>query len=201
MHPLLNRVLFDGPIGRMAAAQMARGNAAAEAEAVESLAPDPADAVLAVGFGPGVGIGRLLDRVTEGWVGGADPSATMGRLAERRHTAAVRADRVRLARTTAAALPWDDATFDGAVAVHSIQLWDPRGPSIAEVARVLRPGARLVTLTHAFAVRAIARMPSEAWLREMATALRANGFEDVTHGTGRADRGTVVALSARRVEP
>lgn len=198
MHPLLNRVLFDGPIGWLAAAQMARGNAAAEAEAVETLAPGHGDAVLAVGFGPGVGIGRALERVPDGWVAGADPSLAMCRLAARRHRDEVLAGRVRLVRTTADALPWPDATFDGAMAVHSIQLWEPRAASLAEVARVLRPGARLVTLTHAFAVRAVARVPVEVWVEELTSGVRAAGFDAVAHGRGRADGGRVVAVSGRR---
>jgi ubiquinone/menaquinone biosynthesis C-methylase UbiE len=56
---------------------------------------------------------------------------------------------VEIVQTEAGDLPWPDATFDGAVAVNSIQLWEPWEPAVAEVARVVKPGGRLShLLTH-----------------------------------------------------
>jgi hypothetical protein len=46
-------------------------------------------------------------------------------------------------------LPAPNGAFHGAIAVNSIQLWEPLDDSIGEVARTLRPGGRLVALTHA----------------------------------------------------
>ena len=42
------------------------------------------------------------------------------------------------------ALPWPDATFDGAFTVHTIYFWVEPAPHLAELRRVLRPGGRLV---------------------------------------------------------
>ena len=70
--------LFDGPAGALAAKVMARANRAAEAEAVERLGSSVADTVLAIGFGPGVGVALLAARLTSGTVVGVDPSAAMG---------------------------------------------------------------------------------------------------------------------------
>lgn len=176
-------LLFDGPLGLVTGRIMARKNAPAEREAIDELAPGPTDSVLLIGFGPGVGIADLLTRMPAGQVGGVDPSWAMNLLA-RRHA---RDPRVRLERTTAARLPWPDDSFDGATAVNSIQMWSPLADSVAEVARVLRPGARLVTITHDW----VMRDPSPA-----ERALTEHGFTDVVRRAARADEGRATMLVA-----
>src|SRR5262245_34900076 len=95
--------------------------------------------------------------------------------------------RVRLERTTAARLPWPDDSFDGATAVNSIMLWKPLDASVAEVARVLRPGGRLVTITHDWALRD----PSA-----IENALTSNGFAEVTRRSAQAEQGRTTLLVA-----
>jgi SAM-dependent methyltransferase len=192
--------LFDGPAGPLVARIMAIGNRDMEAEAVTELSAEPSDAVLAIGFGPGVGIGMLLPHVPHGWVGGVDPSGAMVRAARRRNRVAVDAGRLRLERTTADEIPWRDRTFDGAIAVNSLQLWDPMDASAAEVARVLKPGAPLVTITHDWALRRHA--PSvEVWLQTKTAALEGAGFEACRSWVGKAASGGTVTLVARRGSP
>jgi len=189
--------LFDGPAGALVARIMAIGNRDIEAEAVTELSPDPSDAVLTIGFGPGVGIGMLLPHVPQGWVGGVDPSWAMVRAARRRNRGAFDAGRLRLEQTTAAAIPWRDRTFDGAIAVNSIQLWDPMHASATEVARVLQPRAPLVTITHDWALRRHA--PSvEEWLDTTTVTLEGAGFEGCRSWAGKAGSGGTVTLVARR---
>ena len=188
---------FDGWLGWIAARVMARGNADMEAQAIERLAPAPDHAVLELGFGPGVGIALLDARVPGGRVAGVDPSGEMLRVAERRNREAIRAQRVELVRAAASALPWPDASFDGAIAVNCAQLWDPFVDSAREIARVLRPGAQLVTLTHAWAARRHA--PSEAaWLAYARAGLAAAGFTAVQDWRGRARTGATLGLAAER---
>lgn len=94
---------------------------------------------------------------------------------------------MRLERSTAERLPWPDDHFDGATTVNSIQLWDPPAASAAEVARVLRPGARLVTVTHDWVLKDV---------EALATTLTDNGFADVRHHKARADEGRATVLFA-----
>jgi ubiquinone/menaquinone biosynthesis C-methylase UbiE len=189
--------LFDGPAGAVAAKVMAIGNRDMEAEAVAELAPDDSDAVLVIGFGPGVGIRMLLPHLPQGWIGGIDPSGAMVREARRRNRAAFDEGRLRLEQTTAAAIPWGDASFDGAIAVNSVQLWDPLDASAAEVARVLRPGAPLVTITHDWALRKHAGSVEE-WLETVTASFEGAGFEGCRSWTGKAASGGSVTLVARR---
>lgn len=50
--------------------------------------------------------------------------------------------RVLLTQARAQGLPWPHGTFAGVVAVNSVQLWEPLGRSVGEVARVLAVVAR-----------------------------------------------------------
>ncbi len=175
---------------------MARLNRDMEDTAVAELDPAPADRVLAVGFGPGVGVAALVARLPHGFVGGIDPSDVMVDQARRRNRTALNEGRIQLASAGADAIPWPDATFDGAVAVNCIQLWQPLDSSLYEIARVLSPGATLVTVTHCWAVGKQA--PVSAWVATTTAALHAAGLDAVTHRTAHFRSGEGLVLRARR---
>jgi ubiquinone/menaquinone biosynthesis C-methylase UbiE len=95
--------------------------------------------VLDVGCGTGRVTAALAARGAKAW--GVDPSRAMLDVARSRvpRTAGLRQGR-------AEALPFRDGWFDAAVCWLTVHLWDsPRG--FAEVARVLRPGGRVVIAT------------------------------------------------------
>jgi ubiquinone/menaquinone biosynthesis C-methylase UbiE len=172
---------FEGTTGRVAGAVMARMNRDMEHAAIDELDPAPSAAVLSIGFGPGVGIAALVQRLSEGPVAGIDPSSTMVDQARRRNRRAVDTGRVSLACAGAESIPWPDEAFDGVLAVNSIQLWDPLEAGVREVARVLRPGGALVTITHVWAVEK--RAPLEQWIGSTTDLLTACGLARVTHST------------------
>lgn len=154
-------VQFDGPAGRVIARVMARQNREAELEAIEVLDPRSSDRVVAVGVGAGVGVELLAHRVRS--VYAVDPSQVMVEATTRRNRVAIEQGRVTVDRTTADRLDVPDDSVDGVIAVNTIQMFDPLGPSLAEIARVLRPGSRLVTLTHDWAIERSAGRTVEAW--------------------------------------
>jgi len=184
--------LFDGPTARLIAKAMARGNRDAEAEAIAELDPAPTATVLAIGFGPGVGLELLSPIVTR--VIGVDPSAVMVREAARRTRNLAN---VTLHRASADELPLDDATVDGAVAVNSMQLWDPFDASVAEVARVLRPGGRLVTLTHDWAMEHHAGSV-DGWLDRAQRVCERHGLDACRSWRGTSERGKEIFFVASR---
>lgn len=160
------------------------------------LGPGDADTVLAVGFGPGVGITELAVRLRHGAVAGIDPSATMVEQATRRNRETIRQGRVCLRRAGAASIPWPDAAFDGVVAVNSLQLWEPLDVSLREVARVLSPGGTLVALTHTWAIEKRATVAE--WSAAVSALLRVDGMVEVSDRTDTFRSGPALVLRARK---
>lgn len=189
---------FDGAAGRLSGPLMARMNRDMELAAIDELAPAPDASVLALGFGPGVGVAELAKRLPSGVVGGVDPSSAMLQQARRRNQSAVECGQVTLERSTAASIPWPDGTFTGALAVNSIQLWEPLEPSVREVVRVLAPGGRLVAITHVWAIEK--QFTLEQWASTTAELLAAAGFDDIAHRTApfRSGKGLVQRGEKRR---
>jgi ubiquinone/menaquinone biosynthesis C-methylase UbiE len=190
---------FQGPAAHLAGPVMARMNRDMERVAVEELAPQPDDSVLAVGFGPGVGIAALVPRLPDGVIGGVDPSAAMLHQARRRNAAAIASGQVLLEPGTAAAIPWPNATFDGVVAVNSLQLWDPLDASVTEVARVLAPGGLLVTVTHVWAIEKHSSF--DDWVGAISAALQTHGFTGLETRTAPFRSGSGLVLRARKPRP
>jgi ubiquinone/menaquinone biosynthesis C-methylase UbiE len=188
--------LFDGVAGEMTARVMAIVNADMERDAIDALAPRAADVALEVGFGPGVGIGLLAHRLVDGRVAGIDPSASMLRAARRRNRELIRQGRVELRLSGAHEMPFDDGSFDGAIAVNSLQLWVPLEKSCEELARVLRPGATFVALTHRWAVERNSSL--DAWLERMREVMLARRFSEWRTWSGKARSGATVGLAVRR---
>lgn len=98
------------------------------------------DSVLEVGFGGGGLLGMILQG-TSGEVHGVDISEPMVKRARRRFR---RDERVHIHRASAEALPLPDAAIDKACSVNNIYFWDEPAGVMAEFARVIRPGGRLV---------------------------------------------------------
>jgi len=108
---------------------------------VEELRPRPGDRAIDLGAGAGHASLAVAPQVAR--VDAIDPTPAMlavaARLAAERGIANVVAT-----EATADALPFPDAAFDLALSRFSIHHWpDPAG-ALREVARVLRPGGRLV---------------------------------------------------------
>lgn len=118
------------------------------------LLPPAAGATLDLGCGEGRG-GVALHRLGHRTVG-VDSSPSLARLAAETgaYHQAVVAD--------AASLPFDDASFDLAIAFMSLQDMDDAPEAVREAARVLVPGGRLVAaFVHPFASAHLGRGPAE----------------------------------------
>lgn len=116
----------------------------------------PGAAVLDVGCGPGSDTLPLAALVgSAGSVRGIDHDADMVAEAERRAAEAGVAGRVRHQRGDACALPFGDAQFD---AVRSERLFlhlDQPERAVAEMARVTRPGGRVVLMDTDWGTRSV----------------------------------------------
>jgi len=148
----------SGGAGRVVGWILARFNSRLNREAVDRLSPRPTDRVLEIGFGPGVALRRLSERVHSGLVAGIDPSEVMNEQAEHRNRAAIRSGRMMLRVGTASRLPWPDDSFDSVLSLNNVLLWQPLDGSLDEVRRVLRPGGLLLVGIHEWAAQGELRL-------------------------------------------
>jgi ubiquinone/menaquinone biosynthesis C-methylase UbiE len=130
MHPA-------GLAGRLFGFTMDVLNHADNTEVLRLLALKDRDRFVEIGFGTGALLKRADAMVGDGSVAGVDPSELMLETAKRRVVGDLRLG-------TAAELPWPDATFDAAAAVHCFQFFADPVHDLREIRRVLRPGGRLV---------------------------------------------------------
>ncbi len=121
-----------GTVGRLI---MARVNRDAAPQVIELLNVRLDDKVLEVGFGPGIAIQLLLQRLPAGSVARVDQSQEMVRQAAARNADALRNRRVDLRYGSVERLPFADQTFDKALAINPMQAWPD-----ARVWRVLKHG-------------------------------------------------------------
>ena len=172
-----------GLLGRLLTHVMAIETVAANRAAVARLAPLPHERLLEIGCGHGRTVAALAAHAASGCVTGVDHSRDALAVARRRCAAALRRGSARLQCADSAALPFADASFDGALAVHTLYFWAPLAPHLAELRRVLTPRGRAV-LAFAPPGAAVARnMPASVYTfraaAEVAAALRAAGFARV----------------------
>jgi SAM-dependent methyltransferase len=141
--------LYDATWGRGFAALYERGLAAAERAGLRDrrrdLLAQARGATLELGAGTGLNLDLYPDAVTELVL--TEPGAHMARrLRERVAATAGRA--VEVVEAPAERLPFPDDRFDTVVATLVLcTIPDPEG-ALAEAARVLRPGGRLLFLEH-----------------------------------------------------
>jgi ubiquinone/menaquinone biosynthesis C-methylase UbiE len=153
---------------------------------IELLAPRRGERILDVGCGPGHLISEIADRVgPEGRACGVDVSEQMLALAGRSN--------VELAHVNDTRLPFEDASFDAAVATQAYEFVEELSAALAELHRVLGAGARVLILdtdwdSLIWHSRDNERMQRvlDGWRRRvadphlprtLATRLRAAGFE------------------------
>ena len=129
-----------GVLGRLGGVMMARINRDAAAQVIDMLKVRPGERVLEIGFGPGVGVELVTQRIESGAVAGVDPSAEMLKQAQARNADGIKAGRVDLRIGSVERLPFPDAAFDKAFAINSMQVWPDAGAGLREIHRVLRQG-------------------------------------------------------------
>ena len=134
----------QGMLGRLGGVIMARTNQHIAARAVELLEVQRHDRVLEIGFGAGVGIQLLASLVSSGRVAGVDYSEEMVEQARVRNAKAIATGRVELRQGSVASLPFENDSFDKALAINSMQVWPDAVAGLREVLRVMKPGGRVV---------------------------------------------------------
>jgi SAM-dependent methyltransferase len=131
-----------GPFGRVLGRIWLRETAAVNDVALDLLAPAPGERIGEIGFGPGRTLGLLAAAGAE--VVGVEVSPTMLAAATRRNAGPVADGTMALHQGDGTTLPWPDDDLDAVLSVHTFHFWPDPAATLADIARVLRPGGRLV---------------------------------------------------------
>ncbi len=206
--PRLLRGLFEpfahprGFLGRLAGALMAR-DTTDDRWMVDLLDVQPDDRVLEAGFGPGVALGMIAARARVGFVAGVDPSDIMVRQATERNRSAVASGQVELRVGTVTNIPYPDAHFTKACAIHSLYFWEPLDAALRELFRVLAPGGLLILVVRTRRPNAGPLNPSRYGLTDEQIAAVVGGLEEAGFTNARTKRQnmarqTLAAILAHR---
>lgn len=167
--------------GRLTARGLNRGNHTAVLAAVAATGVGQGQTAADLGFGGGVGLRPLLDRVGPGGhVHGVDFSDTMLAMGRRRFSKDIADGRLTLHAGDLLDLPLPDESLDALITVNTVYFVADLERAFGEIARVLRPTGRVVigvgdpdamadmpVTAHGFTLRPI---------EELATLLQSAGF-------------------------
>jgi ubiquinone/menaquinone biosynthesis C-methylase UbiE len=134
--------LPEGLLGEVVALAMSYDTARVNRSVADHLDVQPADEILELGFGSGRALLEVAARAR--FVAGVDPSEVMLRHARFRNGRYLRSGRVAIGLGEAAHIPYPDARFDKAYAIHVLYFWAEPQQELREIRRVLRPGGRLL---------------------------------------------------------
>jgi ubiquinone/menaquinone biosynthesis C-methylase UbiE len=112
---------------------------------LDQLPPRAADSIAEIGCGGGVFMRRALKSGCRGLA--VDHSLDMVANATRLNRSAVKSGRLAVLLGDAAQLPADDGSFDKAYCLNAFFFFPDPQKSIAEMARILKPGGRLALVT------------------------------------------------------
>ena len=134
-----------GLAGQLVGAMMNRRNGPTIAAAVNALSPQPGTVVADIGFGGGVGLRLLLDRVgAAGQVHGIEISRAMLDRAARRFGGEIADGRLSLHAASLTSLPLPQASLDGAITINTMYFIADLDRAFSELARALNPSRHAV---------------------------------------------------------
>jgi ubiquinone/menaquinone biosynthesis C-methylase UbiE len=187
----------SGIVGSIVGRLMAIKNGERTLWAVEQLDPQHGERILEIGYGPGLAIEAILARVgTNGSVAGVDRSVVMTRQARRRNRQAVEAGRAEIIHGSVEQLPFIDNEFDGVLAINSMLFWPDPVANLREIARVTRPGGRLLLVHQPRTEVAVASI-----VKKMSDAANQAGFSEIRTVTTAMKPASVICVRARIPAP
>jgi arsenite methyltransferase len=131
--------------GRLVGIMLNRSNRGTISAAIDALELQPGAAAADLGFGGGVGLALLLERVgPQGKVFGVDYSPTMVDQASRQFQRDVSSGRLNLQIGSITQLPLEDGSLQGAITINTIYFISELDRAFTELARVISPGGRVV---------------------------------------------------------
>ncbi len=102
------------------------------------------DNLLEIGFGNGAFIKEMIHKIAPGKYTGADISETMIKYARQKNKSLIRFGSVKLLKSNANNLPFDNGSFNKVLTVNTIYFWEEPESVMEEIKRVLKPGGKFV---------------------------------------------------------
>ena len=175
--------LPSGLLGRIVGRAMVKDTADANDRALAKLDLTQPRTILDVGFGQGRTAAILVQAGHQ--VIGVDPSPTMVRQATARNRAACRDGGASLKHGDGVTVPFPDDTADAAVTAHTIYFMPDPAATIADIARVLKPGGTLVVACRTTEDDTPDWMDPDVYrirsTDEISAMLTAAGFQQIEH--------------------
>ncbi len=139
----------SGFLGNIAGFIMAKRSSNIERNewAISLLNIQPSDCVLEIGFGPGVGIQKMSDLVTEGIIYGIDHSELMVKKASDRNKKNILSGKVKLFSASVSELPAFDQPIDKVIDVNTFQFWEDSVNSLKEVKKIMNHNG-IIAIVH-----------------------------------------------------
>ena len=156
---------------------------------VSRLPVGPHDTVLDLACGTGA-VALELVRMKGCSVVGVDQSPEMLAEAQRRLVLADATTRVRLVESSAQALAFEDASFDGLTAAYLLRYLDDLPAGLRELARVLRPGATASLLDFGVPPSPVTRAAWDLWV-DVGLPLAGRAISPGWHEVGRFLGGSI----------
>jgi ubiquinone/menaquinone biosynthesis C-methylase UbiE len=190
-----------GLLGRLIGSIMAKETARANDATVATLALQPTDRVLEIGFGHGRTLDRVARQITAGFAAGVDLSDEMVQMTARRCRDLITAGRVTLHRGDSTRLPFPDGHFNKAYSVHTLYFWSRPEEHLREIHRVLCTGGHLALGFRTADDPGVQDFPEMVYRfysqAEVGRFLEAAGFSDVVLAKPALPGGLVIASATR----
>jgi trans-aconitate methyltransferase len=169
-----------GLLGRLAGFIMANRSSNVERIhwGVSLLDLQPADRVLEIGYGPGVGIQKISETVTDGVIWGIDHSALMLKQASKRNQGAVASGKVKLLQNPVSDLPSFGEPLDKILDVNTFQFWKNPVEDLKSLKEQMRPGGIIALVQQPRKPGATEEDTVKAG-EKYAEQLRAAGFSEI----------------------
>lgn len=161
-------------------------------EAVAKLDPQPGEHILDLGAGLGPATIEVAKSVAPtGWVSGVDPSRFMRTVLQLRRSWQRNRGRIAIRQGSGESLPFPDGTVDAAMSLNVMHHLADLEATGVELARVLRPGGRLILIDEDFGHQDHSLQSTDASgssgpdlidLEEAVDALTGAGFVNVEQG-------------------
>ncbi len=170
----------EGALGHLAGWIMANraSNQERNSWTVSLLGLHPEDRVLEIGFGPGLALALVAEKVSAGEIVGIDHSTIMLEQASARNAQAIGSGRMRLAAGSLGDLAGLGGPFNKVYSVNVAMFWKDRLAALAQIRQAMCPGALLAT-AHQPRHRGAKPEDAEAFAQAFLADLALAGFQSI----------------------